>query len=158
MLRALVRPALVAGVVGCGAAREAAPPPARPAEPPAAAAADDATPAPLPPQRLSRVVTLGQSTWEPLPPPRAAGGASGSSSTTVVVVQPPPAYGFGVTRFGTGYVGTSGHAGTGWRGTYGGAPAVRPGPLSSGASVPPVGGDWPAAPSYGPRPMGRSSR
>lgn len=118
-----------------------------------------------PPQRLSRVVTLGQ-TWEPLPPPGSAGTASASQShTTVVVVQPPPAYGLGAYRFGggaygAGYGSYGGYRSYGSYGSYGSgayraAPGLGPAPSSS---VAPVGGDWPAAPSYGPRAMGRSSR
>lgn len=89
--------------------------------------------APPGPQRLDHVVTLGHDAY--LPGPRPNVPSAGQPGVTVqqnVIVNPAPAYGYGY-----GYS----------------APIYRTVPVNPVTGTPPVAGDWPKPPSYGPRPM-----
>jgi hypothetical protein len=111
--------------------------------------------APEPPRRLDHTVVLGRDTaiWgDPSSGAPAAEAADGRAPapTTVILqnnVQIAPNYGFGGYGYGYG---------------YGYGSSVTSGPSNSGYSTsttttrpatPPPGGDWPAPPSYGPRPF-----
>jgi hypothetical protein len=121
-------------------------------------------PMPEPPRRrLSQTVTLGQSEGGYAPPPQPAAGPGGPNvvvnNNVTVVNQPPVVYG----GYGYGY-GGYGHGGYGGYGNYGSrgtgshtawAPNGWEGAQRTAApgQTPAVGGNFPAAPSSGPRQM-----
>lgn len=108
--------------------------------------------APEPPRRLDHTVVLGRDTalWgDPAAGASTAADGRAPAQTTVILqnnVQIAPTYGFGGYGYGYGYgYGSSVTSGPSNSG-YSTSTSTRP-------STPPPGGDWPAPPSYGPRPF-----
>jgi hypothetical protein len=99
------------------------------------------------PRRLDHVVTLGQDAFLP------GGRAVAPTQQAAVMIQnnitvnQTPNYGYG---YGYGYYGGYSYGG----GRYGySAPTFHNTPVNPVTGTPPVAGDWPRPPSYGPRPM-----
>jgi hypothetical protein len=167
--------ALAVALGGCAHASEQAPPPRDRLvlavdDPPATAEAPssevtvaEATDAASRPRtRLSKTVTLGQTeAYAPAPPPPSYGAGGGPGvvvNNNVTVVTPPPVYyggfgGYGYGGYGYGYGGYGAYGGAGGRGARFGGAGYGGGHHGGGSRTPPVAGDWPAPPSYGPRTM-----
>lgn len=132
-------------LAGC-AQRTAEPPSAAPPSGLAAAVFPDPRPERdgfVPRRRLEHTVTLGQDAFLPGAPPRGTPPQSSAPLTiqnNVYVTPPPTNYGYG---YGYGGYGLPVYS-TG---------SSRSAPVNPVTGTPPVAGDWPAAPSYGPRPM-----
>ena len=131
----------------CGACAEATPEPvmmtpAEPFEMQMARAPEPARPVSRP--RLAQTITLGTGAYtEPSAPAAEEPSAPAPS-------QPPVTYGVYGGYYGYDY-GYGGYGGGFGRGNTG---AATNNPASSNAArAPAVGGDWPAVPSYGPKPM-----
>lgn len=95
---------------------------------------------------LTESRTLGSTAWTPDGPraPSPASPGAVESSAGAASWSRGPTYGYWGYGYGLGY----GYAA---RGTNVGA-TPRTAPVSA-AQTPPVAGDWPSPPSYGPRPM-----
>jgi hypothetical protein len=124
----------------------------------------DSTPPPVEPAstsrpRLSRTITLGQDSETyaysapvaPAPPPAAAAPTVIVNNQTNVMVGGGYGYGYGGPTYGyfprsSGFrsSGFAGGTSTGWEGAR---RTAAPG------QTPPIGGNWPTIPSYGPAPM-----
>lgn len=126
--------------------------------------ADEAPSRPAPKRWETRTIGADSTAYTaPAPTTRVCEGCAAPATTVnvVVVQQPPPVYGYGV---GYGYPVRSGFGatGTGFSDARGGRPVtspttggVYPGRAAAPGGLPPVGGDWPTVPSYGPRPGAR---
>lgn len=115
--------------------------------------------APAPSRRISKTITLGQTDSSPMAQaPVVQGGPGVVVNNNITVVTGPPVvyggyYGYG---YGYGYGGGGAHAAPNApyvNHVQGGAPIGSPASVGVGsaAGAPPVGGNWPSAPSYGPR-------
>lgn len=123
-------------LVGCGHA--AAEPAQAPAPQVFVHVQNDVAPGP---QRLDHVVTLGHDAYLPGARPVAPAGAQPGVVVNNVIVNQAPTWGYG---YGYGAIGYGYRYST---------PTYRSAPVNAVTGTPPVAGDWPKPPSYGP-PLG----